>query len=144
MKQLTICLATLVLTCFALAPAAARADELDDLEVTMEVFDDLGQIDGEIAEMDGPDRDDMRAGEEYLEEEEVDEADEGSAEDDYGLEQEDEFDEYVDDFEDDSDFEDESDLHEEDDFEEDEGEDLDEDEYDLPEYDDMEEEEDVT
>ena len=79
MKQLTIFFTALVLTCFALAPAAARADELDDLEVTMEVFDNPADIPGEIAEMDGPDRDDIRAGEDHME---AEGSDEESGEDD--------------------------------------------------------------
>ena len=52
MKQLNIFIATLVLTVMAFAPAVARADEdMDDLEVTMEVLDDVEQLDGQFAEM---------------------------------------------------------------------------------------------
>jgi hypothetical protein len=138
MKQLTIFLATLVLTGLALSPAAARADDLDDLEVTMEVFDDLSDLDGEIARMDGPDHDDVEAGEDDFEEEmDDDDAEDGSgAGSEVEFADEDNIGALEDDFEEDADFDDESELNEEDDFEEDEGEDLDEDEYDEDDYDD--------
>ena len=44
MKQLNVFLATLALAGFSLMPAAAIAEDLDDLEVTMEVIDSLDGI----------------------------------------------------------------------------------------------------
>ena len=57
MKQLNVFMATLVLTCFAFLPATARASELDDLEVTMDVMDDMSDVAESIALMEGPDDD---------------------------------------------------------------------------------------
>src|SRR5210317_1525234 len=54
MKHLNVFLATLVLTCFALLPAGAFADDLDDLEVTMDVLDDMSRLDDPVVEMRGP------------------------------------------------------------------------------------------
>ncbi len=71
MKQLNLMLASIVLTCFALCPATALAD--DELEVFIEVFDSMSDFEGEVTEMHGPgeedrhgdgdqrDSDDMRA-----------------------------------------------------------------------------------
>ena len=55
MKHIRIFFASLVLTCFALSPAAALAND-DELDVTMEVIDDLADIDGEVMRMRGPRR----------------------------------------------------------------------------------------
>ena len=59
MKQINIFTASLALTCLAMFPAAALAGDLDDLEVTMEVLDYESDLDGTIAEMRGPDNDDI-------------------------------------------------------------------------------------
>ena len=53
MKQLNVFIATLALTCFAFLPATANAANLDDLEVTMEVMEDIGSVGDTIAEMRG-------------------------------------------------------------------------------------------
>ena len=75
MKQLNVFIASMVLTMMAFAPAVARADEdMDDLEVTMEVLDNVVQLDGQFAEMEGPDDDDVRD-EDWESEEEYDESD---------------------------------------------------------------------
>jgi hypothetical protein len=60
MKHLNVFIATLILTCFALLPTAVRADDLDDLEVTLEVIDDLASVDDTISQMRGPDDIDIR------------------------------------------------------------------------------------
>ena len=54
MKQFNVFLASLTLTGFAFLPAAAYADDLDDLEVTMEVIDSLDGVEDVFAEMPGP------------------------------------------------------------------------------------------
>jgi len=54
MKQINIFAVSIVLTCFALLPAVAIADGLDDLEVTMDVLDTESELDEVIAEMRGP------------------------------------------------------------------------------------------
>lgn len=129
MKQVNIFFAVLVLTLMAFAPAAARADDdMDDLEVTLEVLDDVQDLDDAIAEMAGPDDDDVtdedweRSGNA---EDEPD--DEGEPEDE--PEDEEEFeDEMEDDFEDEFEHDDEAsedEMEDEDDFEDDE--DIDED-----------------
>ena len=58
MKQINLFFATLVLTGFALFPAAALADDLDDLDVTMTVFDSAAALEGAMSEMQGPETDD--------------------------------------------------------------------------------------
>ena len=60
MKKLNLFIAVVILTIFAFTPAIARADDdWDDLEVTMEVVDDPSQLEDTIAEMEGPDDDDI-------------------------------------------------------------------------------------
>ena len=65
MKNLKLLIASMALTCFALFPAASLADE--DLDVTMEVFDNLTDVEGVVLEMaisggeDGGDGDDDRS-----------------------------------------------------------------------------------
>ena len=54
MRQLSIFFATLVLTCFAFFPLSVFADDLDDLDITMEVIDDMNRTDGVFSEMRGP------------------------------------------------------------------------------------------
>ena len=56
MKQLNLMLASIVLTCFALCPATALAD--DELEVFIEVFDSISDIEGDVTEMHGPGEED--------------------------------------------------------------------------------------
>jgi hypothetical protein len=54
MKALNVFITVLVLTCFAILPLTAQADEdLDDLDVTMEVLDDETGLDDDIADMAG-------------------------------------------------------------------------------------------
>ena len=56
MNKLRLFMATLAATCIALIPAISSAnDDLDDM--TMEVFDDISDIDGAVTEMRGPDGD---------------------------------------------------------------------------------------
>lgn len=52
MKRLTIFAVSLISTCWLLLPATGRADQ--DLEVTMEVIDDLAELDGIVSQMPGP------------------------------------------------------------------------------------------
>lgn len=121
MNGLCVFGATLLLGGLPLAPALA--DDLDDLDVTMEVFDDPADIDEAVSEMRGPDDgafgdvghfDD--AGPESADD--VDgEASGAQAGSETGAES---------DFEHDEDF-DESDLEDEDDFEREQGEDVDDD-----------------
>ena len=75
MKQLSIFIATLVLTCFAFVPAVARADDMDDLDVTMDVFDDIASIDGDIAMMEGPDDDELDDAEDDMDDDLDDDSD---------------------------------------------------------------------
>ena len=53
MKEFKLLIASMVLTCFALFPVASLAD--DDLDVTMEILDDLAQLEGVVLQMPGPD-----------------------------------------------------------------------------------------
>ena len=130
MRQLCAFAAILALTCFALTPNMARADDLDDLEVTMEVLDDTSGLDFEVSAMRGPEgsEDGSR---DALGEDEGD-ADDGFSEDeepeeDFGEDDGFSEDEEQDDFSADDEFSD-DDLSEEGDFEE--GEDIDDDEPD--------------
>jgi hypothetical protein len=113
MKQFNVFLTTLILTCFALFPGIASAGDLDDLDVTMEIIDNIGDISDVVAEMDGPE--DGRAGDDESDADDYEESD-------------------GDDFESDDDFDEENDnFAEEHDFEE--GEDVDDDrreEDDMP------------
>ena len=72
MKDLKLLIANMVLTCFALFPVASLAD--DDLDVTMEVLDNLAQIEGVVLELRGPEGDD----------EGDDDSESGEGEDDFG------------------------------------------------------------
>jgi len=113
MKQFSIFIATLALTCVAMFPTASLAEDLDDLDVTMEVLDDTSDIDDAVAQMRGPG--------------DGDDSDDGGNDDDSG-DGEDEFD-GSDDFNDEDGFEDDDDFDNEDEFEDedgfDEGEDID-------------------
>jgi hypothetical protein len=94
MKQLYLSLTVLVSTLMAFMPAAVRADEgLDDLDATMTVLDDVSELGETIAEMDGPDDDDVEDVDwEYEYEEDVDhDRDDSEAEDESAEELEDEF-----------------------------------------------------
>lgn len=115
MKHLNIFIATLVLTCAAMFPAASLAKGLDDLDVTMEVLDSTSDIDDAVAQMRGPGDDDDHGtddggGNADVDEDEVDGSDDFSDEDG---------------FENDDDFDDEDGLEDEDGI--DEGEDIDDD-----------------
>ena len=81
MKQFNVFLATLALTCFSLMPAAANADDLDDLDVTMEVVDDAADITDLVSEMRGPDRDGAREGDDVDDDESDDDREDGSDDD---------------------------------------------------------------
>ncbi|MCH8249328.1 MAG: hypothetical protein IH913_06965, partial [Proteobacteria bacterium] len=60
MKQLSIFMAVLALTFFAFFPAYAHADDtMEDLDITMVVVDDAGDLEGTISEMSGPDDHDV-------------------------------------------------------------------------------------
>ena len=104
MQQFNVFLVTLILTCFALLPTAANADSLDDLEVTMEVVDNIGDISDVVAEMDGPE--DRHAEDDERESGDHEEGDsdheEGGGDD---FESDDDFDEENDDFAQEHDFE---------------------------------------
>ena len=58
MKQLRVFFATILLTCFSFLPLSAFADDLDDLDVTMEVIDDMSRIKDIATQMRGPESDD--------------------------------------------------------------------------------------
>jgi len=62
MRHFNVFIATIILTGFALVPAAASADDLDDLDVTMEVINDLASVGELIATMEGPGDDDVDDG----------------------------------------------------------------------------------
>lgn len=66
MNKFYLLVCSVALTFLAMFPATAAAN--DKLEVTMEVFDDVSELDGDLTEMQGPDgeheQDDLRAGEE--------------------------------------------------------------------------------
>ncbi len=116
MRHLNLFVAILVLVCFTFLPAAARADGLDDLDVTMTVLDD-DELD-DLQEMGGPGADDF---EDNSDEDEFDEDDDFDEEDEDG-----------DDFEDDDAFDEEDeDMEDDDDLEE--GEHVEQDEFDEPE-----------
>ena len=119
MARLFVCSAALTL--LVLTPAAARADKMEDLEVTMEVLDEPADLDEALSKARSPDAEDNGAvdwsfenageggdGEEEFEEAEVD------------FEMDDEFEE-------DREFEEDT-IYDEDDFED--GEDVDDDFFD--------------
>ena len=60
MNQANVFFAAVVLTLMAFAPAAARADDWDDLDVTMEVVTNSNELDAMISEMEGPDDDGVK------------------------------------------------------------------------------------
>ena len=150
MKQTRVLFVVLVLVLTPFAPAATRAEDWDDLDVTMEVVTDVKELDAMIAEMDGPDESAFEEGdwERALEQDEpgglVPENHEDEAEDSNRV-VDDEFEEEMEDarndeFEHDESESEEDELEREDDFED--GEDIDEDEYDDQDDDDDEIEED--
>ena len=77
MRHLNILMATLVLTCFAILPAAARAADLDDLEVTMDVMDELSSVDSSIALMEGPGSNDIDGIDDDVDDDESEYGDDG-------------------------------------------------------------------
>ena len=99
MRHLNIFIAVLVLTCFAFAPAAVRADDFEDLEITMEVFDGDDDIDSMI-EMRGPEEDGDDYSEDDYEEDEREyedireEREDGSGYDDESRDEDDYEDDY--------------------------------------------------
>jgi hypothetical protein len=121
MKAIGLFVATLVLASPALLPGSTHAGELDDLDVTMAVIDDMANLDEALAEIEGTDID----GERDREEPGYGAARRGEAEYEDGFTREEGG------FEHDEDFDDEA-LDAEDDFETEEGEDVDLDEYDEP------------
>lgn len=153
MKPFNVFLAVVVLALAAFLPAAARADEMDDLDVTMEVVDDVNDLEEKIAEMRGPDDvvakggqedgDDEPGGQDEPWHDGADDRSEGESGEGPEDESEDEGDEgFDDDFEDEEEFEndedelDEEEMEHEDDFED--GDDVDQDEFDDEEDDEME------
>jgi hypothetical protein len=54
MKNLRLFLASLALTCCGLFPAVTLADDMDELDVTMDVLDSVAGIDGNVLIMSGP------------------------------------------------------------------------------------------
>jgi len=126
MKQFRIFIASLALTCLAFFPAIALADD-DDLDVTMEVFDDLKGMDDDLVVMRGPDHEDddeEHDGEEADGDHESDEVEDHESDDEMDHEDEESDDFHGDEgkedhFEhDDEESEDDMDLEEEDDHEE--------------------------
>jgi len=134
MKQTNLLLAALILTSLSLLPAAATAQELDDLDVTMEVVDDVEGIGDVVIEMRGPETTDGDAGEAGFSYDGSDGSSDGEFAE--GAEQEvaeedDRFGRPEDKFVIDKDFdESEDNLGSEGDF--DEGEEIDDDQYDIP------------
>lgn len=138
MKQLNVLIATLLLTSLSLLPEITRAQDLEDLEVTMEVVDDIEGIADVTTEMPGP----MPASGENSESAfgESPDAESGEESEEQVAEEDERFDRHEDEFVTDEDFteEDES-FDDEGNFEE--FEEIDDDAYDIPmpEEDDMEE-----
>ena len=54
MKNLRLFLASLALTCCGFFPAVAMADDMDELDVTMDVLDSVAGVDGNVLIMSGP------------------------------------------------------------------------------------------
>ena len=106
MKALQQFILALTLTLFVLAPGFARADDtMDDLDVTMIVVDDSSGLHGKIAEMRGPDDDDVED-EDWREEEEAEEREQDREDDirDDDEEEEERDDDFDDEEDGDSDF----------------------------------------
>ncbi len=106
MKQANVFLVVLTLTLLAFFPAVARADKLDDLEVTMEVLDDASDLEAAMSTMRGPDDDevedeDWEDEEEGQDEDESDERSDGVEDEDDESEEDELEDESDDDFDDD-------------------------------------------
>lgn len=117
MRPIPLFVATFVLTCLAALPGETHADELDDLDVTMEVIDDTGDAGLAIADMGLPESADVDSahrkdstGEDVVKDSRHGDQTDGT-------------------FEHDEDFDDEK-LDEEHEFEHEEGEDVDDDLYD--------------
>lgn len=124
MKQLNLFAAMLLLTSVSLLPATAGAQDLDDLEVTMEVVDDLAGIGDVVTEMPGPEMADGDGSDES-----GDTESDGESEQDLTTKDE-RFDAQDDRFVIDDDFSEDNDgFAEEGNFEE--GEDIDDDRYDI-------------
>lgn len=134
MKQINVLTAALILASLSLLPAAVNAQELDDLDVTMEVVDDVEGIDDVVTEMRGPQTTDGESGEGAFGDEESDgpsdQQTDGNSEEEVA-EEDQRFEEQEDKFVMDEDFDESVDnLSGEGDF--DEGEDIDDDRYDIP------------
>ena len=54
MKTFRLFVATIAMTFLALFPALGSAADIDDLEVTMKVLDNVAELDGNVLEMRGP------------------------------------------------------------------------------------------
>ena len=54
MKNIRLFVATVAMTFVALFPAVSSAANVDELEVTMKVIDNVADLDGEVLEMPGP------------------------------------------------------------------------------------------
>jgi hypothetical protein len=134
MKQLNLFIATFVLGSLSLLPAASKAEDLDDLEVTMEVVDNIEGIMDVVIEMPGPEAADgtVTEGGETARSADEEPAEESAQDQRFGR-QDDEFVTDEDFTEQDENFDQEGDFEE--------SEQIDDDEYDIPmpEEDDMEE-----
>ncbi len=92
MKDLKLLMASMALTCLAMFPVASLADD-DGLDVTMEVLDDLGQVDGVVLALPARDGEDGGDDGDGMEEDMGDDAtgdDDVASDDDMGDESEDE------------------------------------------------------
>jgi hypothetical protein len=125
MKTSNVFFTILVLGLMAFAPATVcAADELDDLDITMQVLDDTSELEDTIAEMEGPDDDDVEV---WEDESEYEYGDEMRDKEDASSGAEEFTEEFEDEFEHDEVYE-EDEMEREDDFED--GEDVDEDAFD--------------
>jgi hypothetical protein len=125
MKTIDLCLSALALVTVAFIPGPIQADELEGLDVTMEVIDDISALDVASAEIEARDagggQGDVNPEHELVQERDDDREDS----EDWPAE------ELSDGFDHDEDFDDET-LDAEDDFEYEEGEAVDTDVYDEP------------
>ena len=133
MKRAMVFLAITILTLLVSSPAIAGIGDLDDLDITMEVFDDVAHLDATVSTMRGPavdgGDDDWRDDENGDTQESGNDIGDDESGNDIGDDDDTEFedDEIDDEFEND-DIDEEHELEEEDDFED--GDDVDDDDID--------------
>jgi hypothetical protein len=125
MRELKLLLASMALASIALLPAISSAN--DELDVTMDIIEDLTDIDDEVSTMRGPgDHGDALSDNEHdRDDSDVTSSEDADEEEDHRFDDIDRGDDFEND--EDFDFEDEHSLAEEDNFEHDEGEDVDDD-----------------